>query len=70
MTIVPAHPLEEAFKLAFQELVLWVEEEYGADRNEAYMLLGQTVEARATQICNPKPTYVCKLKKQFLRAFR
>jgi amidase len=69
MTIVPAHPLEEAFKLAFQELVLWVEEEYGADRTEAYMLLGQTVEARATQICNPKPTYVCKLKKQFLKAF-
>lgn len=70
MTIVPAHPLEDAFRTAFQELVFWVEEEYKTDRRETYMLLGQTVEARATQICNPKPTYVCKIRKQFLEGLR
>jgi acetamidase/formamidase len=66
---VPTHPLEDAFRRAFQELVFWVEEEFNVDRREAYMLLGQTVEARATQICNPKPTYVCKVNKRFLAAF-
>jgi amidase len=70
MTVVCAHPLEDAFRSAFQELVLWVEEECGADRREIYMLLGQTVECRATQICNPKPTYVCRLDKKYLEAFR
>lgn len=67
MTIVMAHPLEDAFRLAFQELLFWVEEEWKAERTEAYMLLGQTVEARATQIANRKPTYVCKIRKHFLR---
>lgn len=66
MTIVMAHPLEDAFRLAFQELLFWVEEEWRADRKEAYMLLGQTVEARATQIANRKPTYVCKIRKRYL----
>lgn len=66
MTVVPTHPLDQAFRLAFQELLRWVEEEYKAERDDAYMLLGQTVEARATQICNPKPTYVCKIRKQYL----
>ncbi len=70
MTIVPAHPLEDAFRTAFQELVFWVEERFAADRSEVYMLLGQTVEARATQICNPKPTYVCKIRKSYLEALR
>ncbi len=69
MTIVCMHPLEDAFRTAFQELLNWVREDYEVELEDAYMLLGQTVEARATQICNPKPTYVCKLRKSFLAGF-
>jgi acetamidase/formamidase len=70
MTIVCMHPLEDAFRTAFQELLNWVREDYEAELEDVYMLLGQTVEARATQICNPKPTYVCKLRKSFLEGLR
>lgn len=70
MTIVSAHPLEDAFRMAFQELIYWVQEDSGADRDEVYMLLGHTIEARATQICNPKPTYVCKVQKSILQGLR
>ena len=34
------------------------------------MLIGQTLSARATAICNPKPTYLAKARKSMLAAFQ
>lgn len=69
MTVVSLHPMEEALLTGFEQLLGWIREDYEADPVEAYMLLGQTLSARATAICNPKPTYLCKVKKSFLGAF-
>jgi acetamidase/formamidase len=65
--IACARPLEDAFRLAVRDLVEWMVEDYDYDQAEALMLLGQVASARATQIVNPKYTYVVKVEKRWLR---
>ena len=62
-------PLEDAMRLAFQEMVFWLSADYGLSYEEAYMLLGQVAEARCTQMVNPKYTYICKVSKHVLEQF-
>lgn len=65
--IACARPLEDAFRLAVEELVGWMEADYGFAVPDAVMLLGQVAEARCTQVVNPKYTYVVKIAKRYLR---
>jgi acetamidase/formamidase len=65
-TIACARPLDDALRIAFQEMVLWLEQDYGFSRADAYMLLGSIAEARCTQMVNPKFTYICKVRKELL----
>ena len=69
-TLGCARPLEDAMRTAFEEMVFWMEDEFGVPAPEGYMLLGQIAEARCTQMVNPKFTYICKVSKDVLRAFR
>jgi len=69
-TLGCARPLEDAMRIAFEEMVYWMEDEFGVPAPEAYMLLGQIAEARCTQMVNPKFTYICKVSKEVLRAVR
>jgi acetamidase/formamidase len=64
--IACARPLEDAFRLAVRELVTWMAEEHGFTVESALLLLGQVAEARATQIVNPKFTYIVKIDKRYL----
>lgn len=64
--IACARPLEDAFRLAVEELVGWMVEDYGFTDAEAVLLLGQVAEARCTQLVNPNYTYVAKIAKTFL----
>jgi acetamidase/formamidase len=66
ITTAQARPAEDAFRLALVEMILWLEEEYGMSRGEAYLLLGQVLEARCTQFVNPTYTYVCKVNRRYL----
>jgi amidase len=65
-TVGCARPLDDALRIAFEEMIYWLEEGYGIPGAEAYMLLGQIAEARCTQMVNPKFTYVCKVDKRYL----
>jgi amidase len=65
-TVGCARPLDDALRIAFEEMVYWLEEGYGIPGPEAYMLLGQIAEARCTQMVNPKFTYICKVDKKYL----
>jgi acetamidase/formamidase len=65
-TLGCARPLEDAMRIAFEEMVYWLEDDYGIPAPEGYMLLGQIAEARCTQVVNPKYTYICKVDRQFL----
>jgi hypothetical protein len=48
-------------------LILWLEEEHGFNRGDAYLWLGQVLEARCTQFVNPTFTYLCKVAKEYLK---
>jgi amidase len=61
-----ARPLEDAFRLAVGELITWLGTDYGLSASDALMLLGQVAEARATQIVNPKYTYLVKIDRRWL----
>lgn len=69
-TLGCARPLEDAMRTAFEEMVYWMEDDYGVPAAEGYMLLGQIAEARCTQMVNPKFTYICKVSKDILQAYR
>ena len=66
-TLGCARPLEDAMRIAFEQMVYWLADDYGFTDAEAYMFLGQIAEARCTQVVNPKYTYICKVAKEFLR---
>lgn len=66
-TVGCARPLDDALRIAFEEMVYWLEESYRIPAAEAYMLLGQIAEARCTQMVNPKYTYICKVAKRYLQ---
>jgi acetamidase/formamidase len=61
-----ARPLEDAFRLAVEELINWMVGDYGFTIPDAVLLLGQVAEARCTQLVNPKYTYIAKVAKQYL----
>ncbi len=66
MTVGSARPLEDAARLAFRELILWLEKDYGLSTDDAYMLLSLAARARIAQLVNPLYTVVAKLSRQYL----
>jgi amidase len=68
-TLGCARPLEDAMRIAFEEMVYWMEDEWKIPAAEGYMLLGQIAEARCTQVVNPKYTYICKVDKGVLASY-
>ncbi len=66
-TVGCARPLEDAFRIAVEEMIYWLEEDYSLSQPEALMLLGQILEARCTQLVNPKYAYICKVNKKYLQ---
>ena len=66
MTIGSARPLEDATRIAYRELVLWMEAEYGFDRWDAYMMLSQCGRVRLGNFVDPKYTVGAGILKKFL----
>ena len=66
MTVCSARPLEDAVRLAFLELIKWLEEDYGFERYDAYMFLSLTAKVRLAQIVDPLFTVVAKFPKTLL----
>ncbi len=66
ITVGCARPAEDAFRIAVQELVYWLADDYGLPEPEAVLLLGQVLEARCTQFVDPEYTYVAKVRREFL----
>ena len=65
-TLAMARPAEDAFRYALEALILWLEESYGFSRGEAYLFLGQVLEARVTAFVNPTFTYIAKVPRRYL----
>nr|WP_276593408.1 acetamidase/formamidase family protein [Methylobacterium sp. GC_Met_3] len=69
-TLGCARPLEDAMRIAFADMIYWLADEWNIPEPEGYLLLAQIAEARCTQMVNPKYTYICKVPKTILAAFK
>jgi len=73
MTIANNIRIKHSFTESCRELIYWMEEDYGFTPQEAYLLLGQVLEARCTVLHGddePFSPYLCKIRKEYLKAER
>jgi len=66
MTIGSARPLEDAARIAYTQLVLWLEKEYDYDRWDAYMMLSQCGQVRLGNFVDPKYSVGAAISKKYL----
>ena len=66
MAIGSARPLEDATRIAYRELIRWMEADYGFDKWDAYMMLSQCGRVRLGNFVDPKYTVGAGIKKRFL----
>ncbi|MEZ5264601.1 MAG: acetamidase/formamidase family protein [Acidimicrobiales bacterium] len=66
MAIGSARPLEDATRIAYRELIYWMERDYGFDRWDAYMMLSQCGRVRLGNFVDPKYTVGAGIRKVFL----
>jgi len=61
-----ARPAEDAFRIAVEQLIYWMVDRYGFQETEAFLLLGQVLAARITQLVDPLYTCVAKVRREYL----
>jgi acetamidase/formamidase len=66
MSTGSARPLEDAFRIAHGDLIMWLVEEFGMDKLDAYQLLTQISESPVANVCDPNYTFVAKAPKRYL----
>jgi amidase len=66
MAIGSARPLEDAARIAYRELIYWMEREHGFDRWDAYMMLSQCGRVRLGNFVDPKYTVGAAIRKTYL----
>jgi amidase len=58
--------LEDATRIAYRELVYWLEKDYGVPCYDAYMLLSQCGIVRLGNVVDPKYSVGTGIKKTYL----
>ena len=66
MSTGSARPLEDAFRIAHGDLIMWLVEEFGFDKLDAYQLVSQISESPVANVCDPNYTFVAKAAKRYL----
>jgi acetamidase/formamidase len=66
MTTGSARPLEDAFRVAHQQMVLWVAELTGQSELDAYQLVSQTALTPVANVVDTNYTVVAKVPKRVL----
>lgn len=66
MTIGSARPMEDAARIAFHELVLWLEIEFEIERLLAYQLCSQVAKVRLANMVDTLYSVVAKFPKRYL----
>jgi acetamidase/formamidase len=66
MSTGSARPLEDAFRIAHGDLVMWLVEECDLDKFDAYQLVTQISKSPVANVCDPNYTFVAKAPKRFL----
>jgi acetamidase/formamidase len=70
MTVGSARPMEDAARIAFYELVTWLEADYGIERLTAYQLCSQVARVRLANMVDILYSIVAKFPKRYLPASR
>lgn len=66
MCIGSTRPLEDATRIAYRELVRWMEKDFGFDKWDAYMMLSQCGKVRLGNFVDPKYTVGAAISKKYL----
>jgi acetamidase/formamidase len=66
MTVGSARPMEDAARIAWKELIGWLEADYGIDRWEAYQLLTHAGRMRVGNMVDPLYSVVARIDKRYL----
>ncbi|MGB2870172.1 MAG: acetamidase/formamidase family protein [Bacteroidota bacterium] len=66
MTTGSYRPLEDAFRIAYKEMVRWLMMDFGYGELDAYQLCSQVGETDVVQVVDPNYTVVVKIPKQYL----
>ncbi len=66
MAVACTNDMQSSFCQATAELMRWMIAGYGFTAQEAYLLLGQVLEARCTVLVSQEKPYICKIKKCYL----
>jgi amidase len=70
MSVAINSDVREAFAIVVSDLMDWMETDYSFDPDDAYLLMGQLLKARATQAVNSFFTYIGKMPKRCLEGQR
>jgi acetamidase/formamidase len=66
MAVGSARPMEDAARIAFYELVIWLESDYGIDRLTAYQLCSQVARVRIANMVDILYSVVAKFPRRYL----
>ena len=66
MTIGSARPMEDAARIAFYELIMWLESDYGIEKLVAYQLCSQGARVRLANMVDTLYSVVAKFPKKYL----
>ena len=66
MTAGSARPLEDAYRIAFTQLVRWLAADYGLSTMDAYQLVSQVAKTHVANVVDPNYTILAKFPKRYL----
>lgn len=66
MTVGSARPLEDAARIAWKQLILWMREDYGFKTFDAYELLGLAGTMRLGNMVDPNYSMVAQIERRWL----
>jgi amidase len=66
MSVGSSRPMEDAAKIAFMDLISWMEKDYGFDKYDAYLILTQIAKVRLGNMVDPNYTIGASIKKRYL----
>jgi acetamidase/formamidase len=66
MSIGSARPMEDAARMAYRDLIRWMESDYGFEESEAYFLCTQAGRLRVGNMVDPKYTIGASMLKKYL----
>jgi acetamidase/formamidase len=68
MSVGASRPLEDAARIAFKDMVVWVREKTGLSEMDAYEFVSQTARAPIVEMVDPQYTVLVKIEKSRLPA--